>query len=226
MHWHIHDNDDSVAQALADSVAGDLEHVLAERDHVLLALSGGTTPKRFMQALSRRDLDWSNVTVTLVDERWVPPSHPRSNARLVDENLLHGKAAAARFVPLYMDAPTPENALPRITARIDALPLPPDVVVLGMGTNGHTASFFPGGDHLAEALDPNGKASVLPMRAPDAGEPRITLTLPVLVAAPSLYLHIEGARKRQVLDDAIDGTDYPIRAVIEAAPHLQTFWCP
>src|SRR5699024_5357624 len=149
-----------------------LEHVLAERDHVLLALSGGTTPKRFMQALSRRDLDWSNVTVTLVDERWVPPSHPRSNARLVDENLLHGKAAAARFVPRYMDAPTPENALPRITARIDALPLPPDVVVLGMGTNGHTASFFPGGDHLAEALDPNGKASVLPMRAPDAGEPR------------------------------------------------------
>ncbi len=226
MQWHNYDNDDSVAAALAEAVAGDLERTLSARGSALLALSGGTTPKRFMQDLSRHALDWASVTVTLVDERWVPPTHPRSNARLVNENLLHGKAAEARFVPLYVDAPTPENALPRVAARIDALPLPPDVAVLGMGTNGHTASFFPGGDHLAEALDPDGKASVLPMRAPDAGEPRITLTLPVLVAAPSLYLHIEGAKKRHVLEQAIDGTDYPMRAVIEAAPQLQTYWCP
>ncbi|HET8554760.1 MAG TPA: 6-phosphogluconolactonase [Rhodanobacteraceae bacterium] len=226
MQWHQHDNDDTLAEALAEAVATDLEHTLSARGHALLALSGGNTPKRFMQALSRRALDWAKVSVTLVDERWVPPTHPRSNARLVDQNLLHGKAAEARFVPLYMDAPTPENALPRVAARVDALPLPPDVVVLGMGTNGHTASFFPGGDHLAEALDPKGTASVLPMRAPDAGEPRITLTLPVLVAAPSLYLQIEGAKKRHVFEQAAAGADYPMRAVIEAAPQLQTFWCP
>lgn len=225
MQWHIHDNDDDLANAMAEAVASDLEHTLATRGNALLALSGGNTPKRFMQALSRHPLDWAKVTVTLVDERWVPPSHPRSNARLVDENLLHGKAADAPFVPLYTNTPTPESALPLVAARIEALPLPPDVVVLGMGTNGHTASFFPGGDHLAEALDPAGTASVLPMRAPDAGEPRITLTLPVLVAAPRLYLQIEGAKKRHIFEQAAAGADYPMRAVIEAAPQMAVYWC-
>ncbi len=226
MQWHIHDNDDSVAGALAGAVATDLERALTERGHALLALSGGTTPKRFMQALSGHDLDWANVTATLVDERWVPPSHPRSNARLVQENLLRGQAAAARFVPLYQDAPTPESALPGVAARLEALRLPPDVAVLGMGTDGHTASFFPEGDHLAEALDPNGKAAVLPMRAPDAGEPRITLSLPVLAGAAALYLHIEGEKKRHVLEQALAGADLPIRAMLEAAPQIQTYWCP
>lgn len=226
MQWHIHDDDTTLADALADAVASDLERTLEARGMALLALSGGNTPKRFMQALSQRDLNWSQVTTTLVDERWVPPNHPRSNARLVQENFLRGKAATTRFVPLYIDAPTPESALPRVAAVINALPLPPDVVVLGMGGNGHTASFFPAGDHLAEALDPQGKAAVLPMRAPDAGEPRITLTLPILVAARSLYLQIEGSEKRQVLEAAASGADYPMRAVLEAAPQLQTWWCP
>lgn len=225
MQWHIHDNDAAVADALADAVRNDLENALTERGHALLALSGGSTPKRFMQALSRRELDWAKVTVTLVDERWVPPTHPRSNARLVSENLLHGQAAAARFVPLYMDAPTPESGLPNVAARIDALALPPDVVVLGMGADGHTASFFPEGDHLAEALDRDGRASVLPMRAPDAGEPRITLSLPVLVDARSLYLQIEGEKKRHVLQQAIDGADLPIGSILQGAPHLDVYWC-
>lgn len=225
MQWHIHDNDESLANALADAVSADLRHALDARGSALLALSGGSTPKRFMQILSRCELDWSKVTVTLVDERWVPPAHPRSNAHLLEENLLHGKAAEAHFVPLYMDAPTPESALPRVAARIETLSLPADVVVLGMGTDGHTASFFPDGDHLAEALDPNGKTRVLPMRAPDAGEPRITLTLPVLTDAGSLYLQIEGARKRHVFEQAAEGADYPMRAVLQAAPALRVYWC-
>lgn len=225
MQWHTHDDDKTLAAALADAVAADLRRCLADKSQALLALSGGNTPKQFMQELSRRELDWARVITTLVDERWVPPNHPRSNARLLEENLLHGKAADSRFVPLYLDAPTPENGLPRVAAVLKALP-PLDVVVLGMGNDGHTASFFPEGDHLAEALDPNGQALVLPMRAPAAGEPRITLTMPVLVAAPSLYLHIEGAQKREVLEAAVAGTEYPIRAVLQAAPHLQPWWCP
>lgn len=224
--WHIRNDDDALATALAEAVANDLAQAIASRGHALLAVSGGNTPRRFMEALSRRALDWSHVTVTLVDERWVPPQHPRSNARLVDAHLLRGKAADARFVPLYVEAPTPESALPSVTAHVDALPWPLDVAVLGMGTNGHTASFFPGGDHLAEALDRHGAARVLPMRAPDAGEPRITLTLPVLAAASHLYLQIEGAKKRHVLEAAAAGADYPMRAVVEAAPQLQVFWCP
>lgn len=225
LQWQTHSDDNTLSAALAEAVAADLAQAIETRGQALLAVSGGNTPRRFMVALSQQDLDWSKVTVTLVDERWVPPSHPRSNARLVDNNLLHGKAAAARFAPLYVNAPTPENGLPNVAAHVAALPLPLDVAVLGMGTNGHTASFFPGGDHLAEALDPKGSAQVLPMRAPDAGEPRITLTLPVLAAAPRLYLQIEGAKKRHVLEESAAGADYPMRAVLEAAPQLQVYWC-
>lgn len=225
LQWHTHTNDNTLAKALAEAVAADLVQAIDTRDQALIAVSGGNTPRRFMEALAQQDLDWSKVTITLVDERWFPPQHPRSNARLVGINLLHGKAAAARFVPLYVDAPTPESALPNVAAHVAALPLPLDVAVLGMGTNGHTASFFPGGDHLAEALDPAGTAQVLPMRAADADEPRITLTLPVLAAASRLYLQIEGAKKRHVLEESAAGVDYPMRAVLEAAPQLEVFWC-
>jgi len=211
----------TLAASLAATVAGNLRNALAARGVASLALSGGNTPKRFLQALSREPLDWRHVTVTLVDERWVPESSERSNARLLRQNLLRGAAAEARFLPLYRDTPGPEQALAEIGRDLAALPSPFDVVVLGMGNDGHTASFFPGGDRLAEALDPAATATVLPMRAPGAGEPRITLALPTLLAARHLYLHVEGAEKRRVLEDAISGNGagagYPMRSVLRHA---------
>lgn len=214
---HPFPDGEAVAQALAQAVADDLRAALALRGQAAVALSGGTTPRRFLQALSRQVLDWTNVTVTLVDERWVDEDHERSNARLVKAYLLQDGATSARFVPLYRAAATPDEALAEVAAD-----LPPtlDVVVLGMGGDGHTASFFPGGDRLAEAMDPDTDATVLPMRAPGAGEPRITLALPVLRDAGRLYLHIEGAEKRQVLQQALSGqgagAGYPIRGVLQA----------
>jgi 6-phosphogluconolactonase len=215
----------ALAEALAAAVADDLRAGIAARGQASVALSGGSTPKRFMQALSQQPLGWDKVVVTLVDERWVPATHERSNAKLVQQNLLQGPAAAARFVPLYRDLPDrslpdrnppePEAAVAELEAD---LPQTFDAVVLGMGADGHTASFFPGGDRLAEALDPSGIARVLPIRAPGAGEPRITLTLPVLLAANRLYLHIEGAEKQTVLRHALSGegagNDYPVRTVL------------
>lgn len=219
----------ALAQALARSVAEDLREALITRDDASLALSGGNTPKAFMQALALQPLDWRRIAVTLVDERWVPESNARSNAALVRANLLQGPAAAARFVPLYRDAPEPEQALAEVESDLAALPSPFDALVLGMGNDGHTASFFPGGDHLAAALDPSTTAVVLPMRAPDAGEPRITLTLPPVLAARHLYLHIEGAGKLQVLQAAVSGIGpgfgYPIRRVLEHSPTpVQVFY--
>lgn len=214
---HPFPDGDAVAQALAQAVADDLRAALALRGQAAVALSGGTTPRRFLKALSGQALDWANVTVTLVDERWVDEGHERSNARLVKDYLLRDAAADARFVPLYRPAATPDEALSEVAA---ALPASLDVAVLGMGGDGHTASFFPGGDRLAEAMDPDADATVLPMRAPGAGEPRITLTLPVLRDAGRLYLHIEGAEKRQVLQQALSGqgagAGYPIRGVLQA----------
>jgi 6-phosphogluconolactonase len=219
----------ALAESLAATVANDLRTALTTRGRASLALSGGNTPKRFLQALSLQPLSWQDVVVTLVDERWVPESHERSNARLLRENLLQGLAAETRFLSLYRDTPRPEQALAGIERELATLSSPFDAVVLGMGTDGHTASFFPGGDRLADALDPATTATVLPMRAPDAGEPRITLTLPPLLASRHLYLHIEGVEKRRVLDAAVagvgQGADYPIRNVLQhAALPVQVFY--
>ncbi|WP_368562884.1 6-phosphogluconolactonase [Pseudoxanthomonas sp. UTMC 1351] len=218
----------ALAEGLATAVADDLRAGIAARGNATVALSGGNTPKRFMQTLSRHPLAWEKIVVTLVDERWVPATHERSNAKLVQENLLQGPAAAARFVPLYREMPEPEAAVAELEA---GLPQSFDAIVLGMGADGHTASFFSGGDHLVEALDPTGIARVLPMRAPGAGEPRITLTLPVLLAANRLYLHIEGAEKQTVLQHALtgegEGKDYPVRAVLaHVARPVAVFSCP
>jgi 6-phosphogluconolactonase len=224
---HCHAHAEALAAALATRVAAQLRKALDARGHAVLAVSGGNTPKRFFEHLSRERLDWTNAVVTLVDERWVPESSERSNARLVKALLLQHEAAAAHFVPLYVESPTPESAIATLRARVSALPSCFDVTVLGMGGDGHTASFFPGGDRLAEALDAKGSARVLPMRAPGAGEPRITFTLPVLLASRALFLHIEGAAKRGVLDAAREpGSTLPVAAVLRAAPQLETFWCP
>jgi 6-phosphogluconolactonase len=219
------------AQALAERVAERLRSALGERDHAVLAVSGGSTPKDFFERLSREELDWSKVLVTLVDERWVPDSDERSNARLVESHLLQNAASRARLIPLYTGDVTPEAGLAEADARIDALPLPFDAVVLGMGEDGHTASFFPGGDHLAEALDLHGSARVLPMHAPDAGEPRITLTLPTLLETRALYLLVSGEKKRDLLADARLGLgparDYPVRAVLtQQRVPVAVYWCP
>ena len=207
---------EALAEALADAVANDLAEGIAARGAGVLAVSGGSTPKRFFKALSSRALDWPHVYVTLVDERWVEPSSDRSNAKLVHNLLLTDDAASARFVPLWSGGDEPTEASVAVTnANLGQLPLPFDAVILGMGNDGHTASFFPGGDTLGAALNSDGPA--LPLKAPGAGEPRITLTLPVLLNTHSLYLHIEGADKAATLEKAMaDGAveDMPVRAVL------------
>ena len=219
------------AVALAERVADQLRSALDERGHAVLAVSGGSTPKDFFDRLAREKLDWAKLQVTLVDERWVPDSDERSNARLVKTRLLQHAAGSAQFVPLYTGDPSPEAGLATAEARIAALPLPFDVVVLGMGEDGHTASFFPGGNHLAEALDLEGRARVLPMQAPDASEPRITLALPTLLETRALYLLVSGEKKRDVLADARLGLgaarDYPVRAVLtQQRVPVAVYWCP
>ncbi len=218
---------EQLAEALATAVADTLKAGVKARGAASLAVSGGSTPTAFFKALaSRDDVPWDKVTVTLVDERWVDTGSDRSNARLVEANLLQGRAAAARFVPLYQGGSLPDADAASAAQR--GVPQPLDAAVLGMGNDGHTASFFPGGDTLAEALTAEGP--VVALRAPGAGEPRVTLTLPVLAAARALYLHIEGEEKAATLERALaDGPieDMPVRAVLrEADTQLTIYWCP
>jgi 6-phosphogluconolactonase len=225
--WHVFASPGTLADHLADAVAAALAGAIARRGAAFLALSGGTTPKRFLAALSGRNLEWNRVTVTLVDERFVPETSPRSNAALVRAALLAGAAAAARFVPLYGPAADVEAAAGIADAALAALPRPLDVVVLGMGTDGHTASFFPDATD-ATALDPANPAAIVAVHAESAGEPRLTLTLPRLAEARLVVLHIEGAEKRAVLEKALSTTPgLPVRRVFDHAAHpVQVYWAP
>jgi 6-phosphogluconolactonase len=221
---------EDLAIALAEAVADHLNAGIERRGTASLAVSGGSTPARFFGALGKRkDVDWSKVFVTLVDERWVPETNDRSNAGLVNERMLQGPAAVARFIPLYTGGAEPDAAaIARTNALQQTVPMPFDAVVLGMGNDGHTASFFPGGDTLAEALEGEGPA--LAIRAPGAGEPRVTLSLNRLLDAQGLYLHIEGEEKAKVLDQALgDGpiADMPVRAVLrQTRTPVTVFWSP
>ncbi len=212
----IFDAREALAETLARDVADELDRAIEAKGRATLAVSGGTTPKLFFEKLSEIDIPWSRVSVTLVDERQVPETSERSNARLVRTHLLRNKAAAASFIPL---AGNPD------AARVAAF----DVAVLGMGSDGHTASFFPGGDRLSEALDAESGKRLIEMTAPGAGEPRLTFTLPVLEQSGRLALHIEGAEKRQVLKQALEAgpeEDMPVRAILRSATPVTLYWCP
>ena len=206
-----------LAEALALDIAGVLSERLSESDTALLAVSGGTTPKLMFDHLSRHEIGWDRVTITLVDERQVPIASDRSNARLVSQHLLVNRAASAHFVPLF------DNVAE--AARLPAF----DAVVLGMGGDGHTASFFPNGDNLAEALDPATQDRIVTMQAPDAGEPRLTFTLKALLASPFIALHIEGDDKLKVLEQAETPgpvAQMPIRAALQATHPVTLYWAP
>jgi len=221
---------DELATALAEAVADNIRAGLAARGAAVIAVSGGSTPGRFFTKLGKKkDIDWENVFVTLVDERWVPETSDRSNAGLVNEKMLQGPAAVAKFIPLYSGGDEPTKAALQVTAKALAqLPMPFDAVILGMGSDGHTASFFPGGDNLDEAL--TGAGPVATMRAEGAGEARVTMTLPHLLQTAGLYLHIEGEEKDTVLEDALaDGPveQMPVRAVLrQDTTPLTIYWCP
>lgn len=218
----------ALAQAFASTVAAKLGEAISARGEATIAVSGGTTPALFFAELAKHRIDWAKVTVTLVDERFVEPSSPRSNEGLVRRTLLQGPAMAGRFVPLYRSAPDVGDACRESSDALRDLSWPLDVVVLGMGSDGHTASFFPDADNLASLLDPATTEALCVVAAPSAVEPRLTLALPRIASARFLALHIEGDEKRAVLGDAIGGlTHPPIRTVIEYAAHpVQIYWAP
>jgi 6-phosphogluconolactonase len=217
MKWESYPDREMLMLGLANIIAGQLADFLRRDGKATLSVPGGTTPGPIFDTLSGVDLDWGNVAVVLNDERWVPESSERSNTRLVRERLIRGRAAQARLVPLYAPAGQPEEML---AALEDGLRphLPISVLLLGMGADMHTASLFPGADRLEEALSPQAPI-LLPMRAEAAGEPRVTLTAPVLRGAFNIHILITGDEKRAALERALTLTpmEAPVRAVLDNA---------
>ncbi|WP_265516529.1 6-phosphogluconolactonase [Nitratireductor luteus] len=227
--WHEFAAGNELADALARAVARQISNAVGARGRASLAVSGGSTPPPFFRALSRQKLPWEKVTVTLVDERFVPPSSERSNARLVAQHLLQNEAAKADFIGLRGDADDVSAAAERACTALSGLQRPIDMVVLGMGTDKHTASFFPDAANIADLLDSDDGPAVQPVSAPSAGEPRLTLSMPTIAGAAQIALHIEGIEKKEALNGALrsQGRQAPIRAVIErAAQPVHVYWAP
>ena len=220
-------DDEDLAPAFAEWTADKLRAAIAERGAATLVVSGGKTPGRYFAALSSMPLDWTRVAITLADERRVANDSPRSNARLVREALLRNHAVVASFTPLADARLSESQELVAASARVANLPLPADLVVLGMGDNGHTASWFPGAPGLAEAMDPGARLLVVPIEAPDAPEPRLTLTGRVILRARAIALLIEGQDKLNTLAEAFEdgpAEAMPIRAVLRGASDRLTIF--
>jgi len=226
--WHEFTTPEALARSFAARIGEALSRAVESRGEALLAVSGGKTPVKLFQALAEVAIAWEKVTITLVDERFAPPSSDRSNERLARENLLRHKAAKARFVGLYHPAPTIEGAAKEASAGVAGLPYPFDFVVLGMGDDGHTASFFPDATTLPVLLDPEQRGTILPVHAASAGEPRLTFSLARLVAGKHIALHIQGGEKKATLEAALAGKGghpMPIRSIFEhSGKPVEIFW--
>jgi 6-phosphogluconolactonase len=228
--FHAHPSVDAWTSSITRVVSGALrEHLDQPSKRPRLLVSGGSTPAPVFRALSQAPLDWSRIDIALVDERWLPPGDPDSNARLVTDNLLRNKAKGARFEPLVRANRSIETAVQDANLHAQN---PADVVLLGMGDDGHTASLFPHMRDLKSALAST--RPYVPVNAagcPGAGAwaRRISLTPAGLARASTRLLLIRGKEKRDVLERAAGGTDpadCPVRiAFTTPGAVLQVHWC-
>lgn len=213
--WNEFEHANQAAQALADQVADELQKTLAENGRAVLAVSGGRSPIAFFEALSKKQLDWQNVAITLADERIVPTDHADSNTGLVHEFLLKNEAAKAEWLPLIEQNQTdlePESVVSTALKHFRR----PDVVVLGMGPDGHTASLFPQAPQLSDGLSPNYPQPLLHTTPVTAPHERISLTLAAILNARAVFLAINGQSKKEVFDKASAGLNrnYPVSYVL------------
>ncbi|EHP41391.1 6-phosphogluconolactonase [Cupriavidus basilensis OR16] len=196
----FHDNVSAQAAALALSVAGHLSALIKSKGSAYLAVSGGRTPVPFFQALSMQRLPWQHVAIMLVDERAVPPHHTDSNARLVAANLLRGEATRARFIPLVTEECATQDRIDvaKVLTQANTGFSQPDVVVLGMGEDGHIASLFADAPEYAQAMNLSAPPGYTATSPRSAAHRRITLNRAALLGASKLILAIGGASKREV----------------------------
>jgi 6-phosphogluconolactonase len=242
---------EQAAAALAERVAGALRAAIAARGQASLWVSGGSTPVPFFQALSRQVLDWPRVQVGLVDERWCPPDDPDSNEALVCSHLLSHEARRARWLGWYrpgdeQDAVSegPFAAEADLQAALEGCAWPADVVVLGLGGDGHTASWFPETPEYAAALSPamssamssamspRGVAVSAPAR-PNVPKPRFTLTLGAVRNSRLICLHFTGVAKAELMARIWAGEPAPVGAVWSVPmpegsvlPPVEVYWAP
>lgn len=219
------DNEGSLADSACAATVEALRSGIDVRGRASLIATGGRSPHGTYDRLTDTSIDWSRVTVSLSDDRFVPPDDPASNEKLVRERLLVGRAAPARFLPLRHDAATPQASADLAEPLLSAL-APYDMLLLGMGEDGHVASLIPGSPVLETGMDMAGTRAVLGVPAGVGTPPlaRITLTLPALAAARMTLILIAGERKREIVSRE---RGQPVHALLEQAKGpVRVLWTP
>ena len=225
-----HPDLDALAGALASEVAAGLRAAIGARGLASLVVSGGRSPIKFFQQLRTQPLDWSRVCIALADERWVDTDDADSNEKLVRDHLLQDAAAAARFAGLKNGAPTPDLGAVSAWETFARVPRPFDIVVLGMGDDGHTASLFPKSPNLAGALNSAAAAGCVGMWSPTAPHARLSLNLSALLDSRHIFLLLSGNSKWQVYQTAAQAgpvEEMPIRCVLrQTHTPVDVTWAP
>ncbi len=215
---------------LADQIVKLLAKGITASGQASLAVSGGSTPVELFEQLSGIDIGWQNVVITLVDERWVEPTVNDSNEHLVRNYLLKNRAAAATFIGMKNSAETATGGHKKCELRLQKVPRPFDVLILGMGGDGHTASLFPGAKKLSLATDMDSTTTCMAIAPLTAPHERMTLTLPAILDSRQIFLHITGEDKKKVLKKATtEGPieEMPIRFVLrQKSTPLSIYWAP
>jgi len=215
-------------QAFVLKVCSILEQAIKQDGRASLIVSGGRTPVALFQALSMQVLDWSKVDISLADERWVEVDDPASNEKMLREQLLQNNAAVANFVGLKNPATDANDGVQHCNSKLSQIKTPFDVLILGMGEDGHTASLFPCSDQIEAGLDMQSGQNYIAVSPTTAPNQRMSLTLPALVNSRNVFLHLTGESKKQVLQQALSGDDFkamPIRAVLNHAD-VELVWAP
>lgn len=206
-----------------------IELAVQESGRASLVLSGGSTPAPLYKRLATLDLPWTHLYCTLSDERWVPESDPDSNQAMIQKTLF-AAGHDALFQPLFVPGLKPVQAEAPLHLNLEAWPRPFDWVLLGMGEDGHTASFFPGAPELAQALDLHSDRLCRAIHPPESKIARMTLTRTALLNSRSIALLVLGDAKREVLERAVQPgpiTALPVRSILfqDHAP-VTVYWAP
>ncbi len=222
------DSKATLQAAAASWIADALKDAIARRDSAVFMGSGGTTPGPIYEALSQAELAWEKVQIGLCDERWVDVDHPASNGAMMERTLLQNNAAAAEYTPMKIPGSDPFIAVEQVDDLYQDAALT-DVMLLGMGPDAHTLSWFQGGRGYEDAISSDSTTVVAAVEAiqSDVTGPnllRMTLTEPCVAYARNVLLLITGAEKKAVFDAAPDSA--PISIMKRAAGRaLTVYYC-